>query len=316
MSPTAAHACPRHAAEPFRAVLLAAAMALALGTASPARAGAMEDYIVTRDKLAGEVADAVKAGASDEEVDKRNAAAIKQLQDRMVALVGPFSFAGTQSTPVFMPTTLIPEFLESKQPDGLLFSSDDYLTRVFVSPEPVFLNWLAIRGTGPHAPPDLRGGMAEAMGSGPLYNAVLGADAAFVKYMDLPVKTGSGESVNAAFGLFTQTGAQNDAPNAIAFTRVADARVVVGAADVGVEIPPLPACDKIWEGYDAKARALIAAAEKSKNDQDPRWQESTTVEEEGAAAYRACFQKEAPNQPFFAEATKRAEELLSTARGQ
>lgn len=298
------------------AATLVAGLALLPGIATPAGAATVEDYIAARDKLAAEIAGAVRAGESEDAVDRRNAAAVKDLQARMEALLGPVLFPGTQSTPIFLPTTLIPEFLESQQPDGLLFSSDDYLTRVFISPEPVFLNWLGNRGKAPDAPAALRSGMGDAMGSGPLYNAVMGADAAFVKYMDLPVAAGTGESVNAALGLFTQTGAQNDAPNTIVFTRVADGRVVVGATEVKEDIPPFPACDKIWDSFEDKAKALIVAAEKSKNDQDPRWQESTKVEEEGAAAYRACFVKEAPAQPFFQEATKRAQELLATARGK
>ncbi|MFG1394700.1 hypothetical protein [Xanthobacter agilis] len=296
--------------------LVALGLPLAVSLPRAAWSAPIDDYIAARDRLAAEVAAAVKAGEKEDAVDKRNASAIKDLQARMAALVGPVRFQGTQPAPIFMPTTLISEYLESKEPDGLLFSSSDYLTRFFISPEPVFLNWLSGRAAAADAPPVFRAGLAAAAGSAPLYNAVLGTDAAFIKYMDLPVREGAGPTVNAAFGLFTQTGARNDVPNSIVVTRVADGRVVIGAADVKVEIPPLPACDQIWSGYEAKAKALIAAAEKAKNDQDSRWDESAKVEEEGAAAYRACFVKAAPALPFYAAAAKQAEALLAAARGE
>lgn len=300
-----------------RALLRPLALAAGLAIAPTlVHAGPVEDYIAARNRLAAEVAAAVKAGENEDAVDKRSAAAVKDLQGRMTALLGPVAFKGTQKTPIFMPSTLVPEYLESHEPDGLLFSSDDYVTRFFVTPEPVFTDWLAARAKDADAPAVLREGVKGAVGSGPLYSAVLGADAAFYKYMDVPVNAGPDETVNAALGLFTQSGARNDAPNTIVFTRIAGGRVVVGAADVKVSIPALPACNKAWRGYEAKSKALIAAAEKSKNDEDPRWRESEKVEEEGAAAYRACFVAAAPTMPFFATATKQAESLLATARGQ
>lgn len=276
----------------------------------------VEGYIATRNQLTGEVAAAVKAGENQDAVDKRSAAAVRQLNSLMTALIGPVSFAGTKPPPVFLPTTLVPDYLESRQPDGLLFSSADFVTRFFVAPEPVFVDWLAVSAKAEDAPEALRGGLAAAVGTKALYQAVMGSDAMFVKYVDLPVPTAPGETVNAALGLFTQTGAENDVPDSIVFTRIAGGRVVVGAAPVKVTIKPMPACDKIWKGFAAKSKALIAAAEKSKNDQDPRWDQATDVEEEGAAAYQACFAKAAPALPFFAAATKRAQDLLATARGE
>ncbi|MFG1481023.1 hypothetical protein V5F53_20565 [Xanthobacter sp. V4C-4] len=306
-----------------RALRRSAGMLLMLASLPlAAQAGPVEDFLAARALLASEVAAAAKAGESDDAVDKRNAAAIATLQAHMVALVGPVTFAGTRTTPIFMPTTLIPDYREAQQPDGLMFSSDDELTRVFVSPEPVFLHWLAGRARAEDTPPALRDGLQAAIGTEALYNAVLGADASFVTYIDLPVSGAAGETVNAALGLFTQTGAQDTLPGSIVVTRVAAGRVVVATAEAEAEaeaeatIKPLPACDKIWKGYAARARALIAAAERAKNDQDPRWQESATVEEDGAAAYRACFAAAAPGLPFFAAAAKQAEGLLAVASGQ
>lgn len=302
---------------PLAGAALAVVLALApFPSHGAAQDTSVENYIATRNQLTGEVAAAVKAGENQDAVDTRSAAAVHRLDALMTSLIGPVAFAGTRPPPVFLPTTLVPDYLESRQPDGLLFSSADFVTRFFVAPEPVFTDWLARRAKAEDAPEALRGGLAAAVGTNALYQAVMGSDAVFVKYVDLPVTTAPDETVNAALGLFTQTGAQNDVPDSIVFTRIAGGRVVVGAAPVKVAIKPMPACDKIWKGFAAKSKALIAAAEKSKNDQDPRWDQATDVEEEGAAAYQACFAKAAPALPFFAAATQRAQDLLTTARGE
>lgn len=294
---------------------LALSLPVAAVVAEAARATPADDYVAARNRLAAEIAAAAQAGESDAALDKRNAAAVKDLQARMTALLGKAGFKGTAPAPVFTPTFLNPEILESKEPDGLLFSSSDHLTRFFVSPEPVFLSWFATLAKAPDAPPVFREGLKSALGSGAFYNAVFGPDAAFIAYMDLPVSAAEGESVGAALGLFTQSGARDDLPDTIVVARIANGRVVVGAAPAKVKIPRPPACDRIWAGYEKTARALIAAAEKAKNDRDPRWEASTKAEEEGAAAFQACFAKAAPALPFFAAAETRAQDLLAAARG-
>ncbi|UJX47454.1 hypothetical protein [Xanthobacter sp. YC-JY1] len=292
------------------------AAGLLAGAPVAARADAAGDYIAAHTKAEAEVAAAVKAGKSDGDIEKLSTPLLKDLEKRMVGLLGPLAFKGTQKKPVFMPSSLNPDYLESKEPDGLLFSGVDLTTRYFVSPEPIFTQWLAARAKEEDAAPELRLGLKGAMGTEPFYFAVLGTDAAFIKYMDLPVTAGEGESVTAALGLFTQSGQQNDPPSSIVFTRIGDGRVVVGTADLKANIKPLPACEKLWKEANAKATKLEDAAAKTKNDEDPRWKEAETIREAGGDAFRACFVKAAPGLPFFPGAVKRAEELVQAARGK
>lgn len=296
--------------------LASALLAAGLLAGGPAHAGPAEDYMAAHAKALADVAAAAKAGKSDGELDALGAPLLKDLEKRMVALIGPIAFRGTQKKPIFMPSSLNAEYLESKEPDGLLFSGTNLTTRYFVSPEPVFTDWLAARAKEEDADPALRLGLKGAMGTEPFYFAVLGADAAFIKYMDLPVTAGVGESVTAALGLFTQSGQQNDPPSSIVFTRIGDGRVVVGTADLKAAIKPLPACEKIWKEANAKATKLEDAAGKTRNDEDPRWKEAEQVREAGGDAFRACFVKAAPSLPFFPGAVKRAEELVQAARGK
>jgi len=84
------------------------------------------------------------------------------------------------------------------------------------------------------------------------------------------------------------------------------------AAGAVVAAAALPAGAAPVDDYMA---ARDKAVEKGNKTDDPRWDEINTIGDEGSAAFRACFAREAQGQPFLAAAVKRAEVLLATARG-
>jgi hypothetical protein len=302
---------------PARRLLNAAALTLTLGLAiAPAgRAGAgpVDDYIAARDKAVSALAAAEKAGASPETLEKRDAADRKALEQKMRALLGPLRIKGFTAS--FSPATLLEGNIDSGGPDGLLFTDKDATTYLLVSPEPVFADWLAARAKAEGAAPALGRGIAAATASDDFYTLAIGNEAAFSRYIDLPVTAAEGETVRAAIGLFSQDLPANTLPEAVVITRVANGRVAVGSGTVGLGIKALPVCDKAWKAGTAKAEALRKAAEKSKNQDDPRWEQANAADVDASNAYRACFAKEAVGQPFLAAAVKRAEALLATARG-
>ena len=289
------------------------AMAFAMGLAGSAGAAPAEDYIAARDKAVAALAAAEKGGATPEDLEKRDAAARKALEQKMSALLGPLQLKGLTAS--FSPATLLDGNIESGGPDGLLFADKDFTTRVLVSPEPVFANWLAAQAKHENAAPALGQGIAAATGSEEFYTLAIGADAAFSRYMDLPVTAAAGETASAALGLFSQDISANTLPDAVVVTRVANGRVAVATTNVKLPIKSLPVCDKAWKATTAKAEALRAAAEKSRKQDDPRWEEANKADVDASNAFRACFAKEAQGQPVLAAAVKRAETLLATARG-
>ncbi|MFG1319555.1 hypothetical protein [Xanthobacter autotrophicus] len=292
-------------------VLLAASLPLA------ALAGqADDDYIAARNTAVAALAAAEKAGANPDDLYKRDGTALAALEKRMGALLGPLKFKGLDAPPTFSPGTLLDGQIESGEPDGLRFSDTDFTTRLLVSPEPVFTSWLAGRAKEENAPPALAGGIKAAMASDLFYTYAISSDAAFSSYVELPVAAGEGETAYAALGLFSQDVAANQVPDSIVITRIAGGRVIIGTSEAKVAIKSIPACDQVWKTYAAKAKTLRAAAQKSKKDDDPRWDDASRAEDDGSAAYRACFAKEARSQPFFAAAVARAEALLQTARGK
>lgn len=292
---------------------LVLALGLAIASAGQAGAGPAEDYIAARDKVVAALAAAEKAGASPETLEKRDSADRKALEQKMRALLGPLRLKGFTAT--FSPGTLLGGNIDSGGPDGLLFADADSGTYLLISPEPVFANWLAARAKDEGAAPALGRGIAAATTSDDFYSLAIGVEAAFARYMDLPVTAAEGETARAAIGLFSQDLPANTLPGSVVVTRVANGRVAVATAAVELGIDALPVCDKAWKAGTAKAEALRAAAEKSKNQDDPRWEQANKADVDASNAYRACFAKEAVGQPFLAAAVKRAEALLATARG-
>lgn len=295
------------------------ALAALFATLLPAavQAGpADEAYIAARDKYAAEIKREAAADASQDRLDKLDGDARAALETQISKILGPLRFKGLGPKPTFSPGTLVPGYIESEEPDGLMFADKDWQTRLIVSPEPVFANWLAARAKEQEAPAAFRQGIAAAFKVNEFYTSTISSDAAFTSYVALPVTAPTGETAYAALGIFAQDMTTNAVPDSIVIGQIANGRVVVGTTTASVKIKQIPVCDKVWKGYEKKSAALQASAAKAGAKQrEAKLAEAADVEAEGEKAYRACFAEEAPKLPFFATVTKRAEALLQTARG-
>lgn len=293
------------------AALLAVAVPLA------ASADALSDYVSARDQaIAASIAAAKADKSGDEAVVKREEAAMKDLPKRLGAALGPLKFKGLGSPTYSLNVFTFDVADPTRQLDGLSFANTDVTTRLVVTPDSVFQAWLAARSKDPDAPAALAGGVKSAMGTTDFYVNALSFDGGYFQpYMELPVAAAPGETVLAMLGLQTEEAAGNSAPGEIVIVRIADGKAIVGLTQVKLDIKPIAACEAVWKPYKAKANALTKAAEKDNKSDDPRWNEIEKILGEGSEAYRACFVKEAPAQPFFSAATKRAGEFLQIARG-
>lgn len=293
---------------------LGAACAL-LAAALPVAAGPAEDYIAARNKAAASIADAVKANRPLPQIDKTDRTARKDLEKRMGGLLGPLRFKGLAAKPAFSPDTLIPGDLGTDSPDGLVFSDADGATRILVSPEPVFADWLKARSSDEGAPAAFKAGILAAAKDDFFYTLTVSRDAAFTTYAPLPVAATAGEESQAVLGLFTQDDPADAPPDSVVVLRVADGRVSVGATQVTLKLPPMPACAAAFKDGTAKAEALMEAARKDGKAEDPRVDESYKLHDQAASAFRACFAKETAGKPALTDAVKTAEGLLGVMRG-
>lgn len=297
---------------------LACAVALCTVVPLSAAAGPLDDYVAARDKAITTAIAAAKAGkGGDEAVMKREEAAMKDLQKRLAAALGPLTLKGLNAPDYTLQVFVYDQASPTRQLDGLVFRDNDGVRRIVVTAEPIFQNWLAARAKDDGAPPALAGGVKAAMTTAEFYTDALGYDGGYFQpYVELPVAAAPGETAVAMLGLQVEEPAGNATPNQITVVRIADGKVMVGEAMLKVKDQPIAACDAIWKPYEAKADALQKKVEKDNKPEDPRWDEVFKIAADGSDAYRACFAKEAPKDPSFAAATKAAETLLKQARGQ
>lgn len=286
-----------------------------LAAVAPATAGPAEDYIAARNKAAAAIAEAVKANRPLPQIDKAERTARRDLEKRMVALLGPLRFRGLEAKPTFSPDTLVPGEIGTDSPDGLVFTDKDATTHLLISPEPVFIDWLKARAAEEGAPAAFKAGIAAAARDDFFYTLTVSRDAAFTTYTALPVVAPAGEESYAVLGLFAQDDPGDAPPDSVVVLRVADGRVAVAATEVKLTLPPMPACTALWTAGTAKADALMEAARKDAKADDPRVDESFKLQDQAATAFRGCFAKEIAGTPALADAVKKAEGLLGVMRG-
>ncbi|MFG1425621.1 hypothetical protein [Roseixanthobacter glucoisosaccharinicivorans] len=302
----------------MRGIVRPLACVLFLAAALPAAADALGDYVAARDTAIAASVAAAKAGKSgDAAVVMREQAAFMDLGKRLATALGPLKFKGL-GPPIY---TLLTFTYDESSPthllDGLDFGNKDVSTRLVVTPQSVFQTWLAARAKDDGAPAALAGGVKTAMATAEFFQDALAFDGGYYQpYVDLPVAAAPGETALAVLGLQADEPPGNIAPNQIAIVRIADGKAMVGLTMAKLNIKPIAACEAIWKPYKAKAEALQKAIEKDNKSEDPRWEELTRINDAGSQAFRACFAKEAPAQPFFPVAVKRADALLDIARGK
>lgn len=294
-----------------RAIVLAAALPFA------AAAAPVDDYIAARDKAVSDVVAAFKAGkGGDDATIKKEETAVKDLGKRMIALVGPLKLKGLGAPAYTLEGLLYGDDQPTRQLDGVLFSDKDGATQIVVAPQSVFQGWLAARAKDPEAPAAMRGALPAAAADPYFYNSSLTFQGGgYTPYLALPLAAADGETVIATLGLYSDEMPANLPPNQVSIVRLADGKAIVGLTEVKLDITPIAACDAVWKPFAARIDAMQKAVEKDNKDNDPRWEEIAKIGDDGSAAFAACFAREAPSQPFFPAAVKRAEALLATARG-
>ncbi|OYX75460.1 MAG: hypothetical protein B7Y95_02610 [Rhizobiales bacterium 32-66-11] len=303
-----------------RAFASAFASALVLAAALPAAAAAdaLGDYVAARDTaIAASIADAKAGKSANPAVVKREEAAFKDLGKRLATALGPLKFKGLGAPSYTLFTFIYDESSPTRLLDGLAFANKDFSTRLVVTPDSVFQPWLAARAKDDGAPAALAGGVKTAMTTAEFFQDALAFDGGYFQpYVDLPVAAAPGETAFAVLGLQADEPPGNIAPNQIAIVRIADGKAMIGLTMVKLDIKPIAACEAIWKPYKTKVEALQKAIEKDNKSEDPRWEELTRINDAGSQAFRVCFAREAPAQPFFPVAVKRADALLDIARGK
>ena len=253
--------------------------------AMPARAAAPEQhYLDLRDRY---IAKFSKAKES-EEIYKQHDAALKELAGVLRSLVGPVAIKGLPAEGKSNVDTLFKSDIGFGHLDGLGFASEGDKRQAVVTTTGLLKHWLAEHRTD-GMPQDV----GAAFKSDRFYYYAI-QDAAFAIYAPLPVtKPASASAAFAVLGL-RGNGGLKGTPQEIDVVTIQGDKVFFLAATDAVKTADIPACEKVWKQMMAKKTP----------------QDDMAKEDQAMDAYTKCFAREAPSQPWFAAAVKKAQSQL------
>lgn len=288
-----------------RLVLAALLLVPALAGAAPLEAG----YLAARDAHIKALVQSEKRGGSEDDRLKQHELALSDLENSLRRIVGPFSLKGFDAAGKINLDTLIEGDLGFGLMDGLVFTSTDERTRVLVTTDALFKSWLKAHrkwwGDKDMLPQDA----SKALRLEALYTQAISADAAVMRYADLPIAKPAQARIAIAMLIGRAQDIGPRTPDEVIVTIVSSARVYVVLAHADVMIEPMPACVAIWEdavknseaGYEAKAAAEAKGGKPADRPEQ--------IRDEGDAAFHRCFAESVKAESGFAKLVAQAQAI-------
>ncbi|MGV3635577.1 MAG: hypothetical protein ACO1NY_14600 [Pseudorhodoplanes sp.] len=273
-------------------------VALATGTAG---AQTVEDrYLAARDAAIERFTPERVPNVGQREMDDE-AKARAELDRLIRAVLGsqtPDGFDAGQ----FNVTTLFSGDIDFGRLDGLSFEADGGDTRMVISTRSLLTKWLQAKWQDPkeRVPPDT------AMKSEVFYLRALGSDAAILRYADIPI---GAENAFAILGSRTQDTPPFDADE-VFLTAIRGDRVFVASARVEPALS-VAACTKSREAAEAKLAEMERAEIKPGPRNAAALERVIELRDRIETDFKRCFAERAPKEPGFANAVKRAKDMLA-----
>lgn len=265
-------------------------------------------YHAARDAQIRKIAAADKPGADADRQLKLHEAAVAELEKQLKELIGTAAPAapGIAATPKINNDTLSKGDLGFGMLDGLVYSSEDYKTRVVVTTEGLLKAWLRDHrkwwkaNNVPDEP-------AKALTHVSFYTQAVNADAALSKYAELPIKKPA-----AATQAFAMLGgwAQDDGPwepDELVISVMQGGKLYVVRVPASIKIGPFPPCQAVWDEAERKSNEAFQRAQNKPKAKQP---DGSNIREDGAAAFRRCFAERAPQEKGFDDLVRQAQAIV------
>ena len=283
----------------FLALLPAAAMA-----ASPEQA-----YLAARDAQIRRLTALSKPSPSaDRVLTGSMSGRWPTLGKQLKRIIGPLALAlpGLPADGKNNTDTLIKGDQEFGKLDGLVYSSKDYNTQVWVTTEGLFKIWLREHRKW-WRNNDLPQDPAKALGQASFYTQATGTGAATEKYAELPIKKPVAASLAfAMLGTHAQDIGPRD-PEDVTVAVLQGGKLYVVRVPARAKIGPFPPCQALWDAATKKSEKEFERHRDNPNAKAPSRQ--MTIEEEGDAAFRRCFAERAPRDKNFPDLVRQAQDI-------
>lgn len=268
-----------------------------------------QTYFATRDAAIRKIEQSEKRKESDEARTKMHDAALADIEKQLRRIVGPSEIKGFPAEGKINLTTLFKSDQGYGALDALVHWSADEKTSVTVTTETLLKAWIKEhRNWWPNlenVPQDV----AKALQSNAFYTQALDSDAAFSQYAALPISKPTSGFAVALLGYRAQDIGPSPA-SLVIVAAVRGGRVFLVSASASAKIEDMPACQPIWDEAVRKAGEAFKIWEASGRKDDKLGEQQSKIENDGDAAYRACFAERIKTDARFKALTDQAQTLL------
>ncbi len=289
-------------------------LALAFSSAGGAVAASPEEaYGAARDAAIAHIAKLEKANGNSEKVDAADAAALADLQKRLIEIIGPVAIPGFPG-PAKINLETLGSGVGFGKLDGLEFTAGnaDDAPFVVVTTKTLLQAWLKRRAADLDASQRVPAAIDATLRSNSFYTFAIGSDAAFSIAADLDIAEPGADFAYAALGRW----AQDIGPSTLDHVVVAvgeGGRVYLADFVAGTTVENVPACKAVWDKAEAAAEKFGAAYRASGLTDEKAFDESTAAEEKGDRDWFACVRGRARQEKFYpallSEAQRKADRL-------
>ncbi|MBZ9995855.1 hypothetical protein [Mesorhizobium sp. BH1-1-4] len=286
-------------------------LAFALASGAACAASPEDDYIAARDKAISAIAAMESANAPVETLDAANEKARADLEQRLSALLGPFTVKGFPAAGTINIESLSSSDVGFGMLDGLRHGTEDGPS-IVASTRGLVERWLQSRAAETDADLKLPTSFDAALKLDAFYTQAIGSDAAFTGTLDFKLKTPDGADMRIArLGGW----AQDVGPNydqEIVVTLVKGDSVMI--AEAPATVPKITACDAVWTAADAAAQKLVKQA--TEDSEDNTSDAADAAWAKGDSDFRACMAKTLPDTPVFPTLLAQAQALADKMAGK
>jgi hypothetical protein len=295
----------------------AKALLLAALLLSPVRAAAVspEDaYLAARDRYIASFK--TSASAKDEKAAfARHDKAVKDLEERLKSIVGPFSASGFPAEGKLNLVSLFPDDIGFGMLDGLVYGEGESAKSIVVTTDSLLDKWLLDhpkRGLR-----DVPTAAAAAVKTEDFYAQAVNSDSAAANYGEIPVTAPPGAKfAHSMLSLIGNGPIVPGTPDRIFVALEQGGRVFIVSEELTTPVPPIAACDAAGADATRKAELADGVFMKGGGKNKKLLNEIEKLRGEADAAVCLCFAGKVRGTPAFKAAELQAAAIVAVLTGK
>ena len=297
---------------PMKALVLAALLLPPIGAAAVSPEDA---YLAARDRYIASFK--TTARAEDEKaVVARHDKAIRDLEQQLKPIVGPFSASDFPAEGKLNLVSLFADDIGFGMLDGLIYGEGESDKSIVVTTDSLLDEWLLAHPKG-RSRDDIPTSAAAAVKTEDFYAQAVNSDATAANYGEIPVAAPPGAKfAHAMLSLIGNGPLVPGTPDRIFVALEQGGRVFIVSEKLTAPVAPIPACDTAGADITKKADAADGAFMKGGGKNKKLLDKVEKLRDEADAAVCACFAGKVKGTPAFKAAEVQAAAIVAALTGK